>query len=281
MTLAQTEISVPQLERYAALIYRRAGIRISAQKTALLSNRLRRRMRKTSIENFDDYYDLLSRLPENDPEWDLFLQEITTHETYLFRDEVQWDWLRQTYLPQIARDAAQGLRPATLRVWSAACSTGDEAMTIASCIVATLPGISSWKVEILGTDIGIGAVEQASQVTFNERAMQFVPADYRQRFFRKLPEASVWQAKPQIASLATFRQHNLMDLLRVLPFDLVFLKNVLIYFDRDSKRTVLENVRKLLKPGAMLVAGGSEGVSELLRDFKQPSPWLFQAPDKK
>jgi len=281
MAVVNTEITVPQLERYAALIYRRAGIRISPQKTALLSNRLRRRMRKTSVDDYDSYYDLLSRLPENDPEWDLFLQEITTHETYLFRDDVQWEWFRKTFLVDWMREVAQGSRPATLRIWSAACSTGDEAMTIACCAVATLSTTQNWKVEILGTDIGIAAVEQASQVTFNDRAMQFVPADYRQRYFNKLPEAAVWQAKPLIAKLATFRQHNLMDPLRVPPFDLVFLKNVLIYFDRESKRRVLENVRKLLKPGALLVAGGSEGVSELLRDFKQPYPWLFQAPDKK
>ena len=100
-----------QLARYADLIYRRTGIHVVPQKKTLLSNRVRRRLRKTGIGGFDEYYEHLVRLPADDPEWDQFLQEITTHETYLFRDENHWEWFRGTYLPQCAAEARAGSRP--------------------------------------------------------------------------------------------------------------------------------------------------------------------------
>ena len=144
------------------------GIRVVPQKKTLLSNRVRRRLRETGIAGFDEYYKHLTRLRADDPEWDEFLQEITTHETYLFRDENQWRWFRETYLPQCAAEARSGNRPASLRIWSAACSTGDEAFTAACCVAACLPNYQQWRIRILGTDIGVGAVAQATSARFSD-----------------------------------------------------------------------------------------------------------------
>ena len=255
----------------------RTGIRVSPQKKALLSNRLRRRLRSTGIEGFDAYYQHLKSLPPQDPEWDAFLQEITTHETYLFRDQAQWDWLRNVYLPGHlplvgAASAQSNGGRACLRIWSAACSTGDEAFTAACCVAACMPrfcaighhvpplGTSGMVgVQILGTDIGDGAVEQARTAVFGERAMGLVPDAYRKSYFTKAKNGEVWQARPVLTRMVAFRQHNLLEPLREKPFDLVFLKNVLIYFDRDSKKQVMANVQPMIRPGGMLVAGAAEG----------------------
>ncbi len=273
------QVSDAQMAAYAELIYERTGIHVSPQKKTLLSNRLRRRLRNTGIANFEEYFKHLKRLRPNDPEWDAFLQEITTHETYLFRDEAQWDWFRKSFMADfVAKVRARNL-PKRLRVWSAACSTGDEAMTIATCIASALPNLATWKVEIVGTDIGIGAVEQARSGVFGERAMRLVPKELRERFFQRAKNANVWQAKPAIASMATFRQHNLMDSLRERPFDMTFLKNVLIYFDKRSKLKVLDNVKAMIPPGGLLVAGAAEGVSDLLKDLVRIQPWLYQRPE--
>jgi chemotaxis protein methyltransferase CheR len=276
--LIHETVSAEQLTRYAKLIYDRTGIAISPQKRTLLSNRLRRRLRETGIDGYDAYYKHLSKLRDTDPEWDAFLQEITTHETYLFRDEAHWKWFRERFLPDMADAARRGTRPRSLRILSAACSTGDEPFTMATCIADCLPTLSQWKIDILGTDIGVGALEEARAATFNERAMRLVPEDCRRRFFTKSPTANVWTAKPALTAMVRFRQHNLMEALAERPFDLVVVKNVLIYFDKPSKQKVLEHIRKVIAPGGLLIAGAAEGVSDLLGDLQRIEPWLYRKP---
>ena len=271
------QVTSDELAKYAALIYERTGIRVSPQKKTLLSNRVRRRLRKTGIEGFDEYLNHLKKLRSSDPEWDAFLQEITTHETYLFRDEAQWDWFRKRFLSQSADEARAGRRERNLRIWSAACSTGDEVYTIATCIAACLPNHARWKIQIVGTDIGVGAIEQAKNAVFGERAMRLVPKEYY-RYFTQAKDASIWQAKSVLTSMTSFRQHNLMDPIRERPFDLVFLKNVLIYFDAISKQKVIQHVRAAVRPGGLLVAGAAEGVADLVKDFRRIQPWLYQRP---
>jgi chemotaxis protein methyltransferase CheR len=271
------QVSDTQLARYAALIYSHTGIHVSPQKKALLSNRLRRRLRSTGIQSFDEYFQHLKKLPTHHAEWDAFLQEITTHETYLFRDKGQWDWFRNTFLKECIASRAGKAFP-SLRIWSAACSTGDEAFTAACCIVAMISDLPKWKIQILGTDIGKGAVEQAKSAVFGERAMRLVPEPYKKAYFTKAKDGDIWQAKPILTQMMTFRTHNLLDPLSEKQFDLVFLKNVLIYFDRDSKKRVLANVQNAVRPGGMLVAGTAEGVTDILREFKRIESWLLQKP---
>ena len=229
-------------------------------------------------KDFEEYYHRLTRLPPQDPEWDAFLQEITTHETYLFRDQAHWEWLRNVYLPERSALARRTGGLTCLRIWSAACSTGDEAVTAACCIAACLPDFQRWQIRILGTDIGVGAVEQARTAAFGPRAMQLVPEEYCRRFFSKGKESELWQARPMITDMLTFRQHNLIEPLREKPFDLVLLKNVLIYFSKPSKATVLHNVRAAVRPGGFLMLGAAEGVADLLQDFQRLEPWLYRKP---
>ena len=274
------QVTDAQLAQFAELIYKRTGIRVSPQKKTLLSNRVRRRLRKTGIEGFGDYYQYLKRLRADDPEWDAFLQEISTHETYLFRDESQWDWFRKSFLSQCAAEARSGKRQRSLRIWSAACSTGDELVTVACCIADALPNLKEWRIHLLGTDIGIGALEQARSAVFGERAMRLVPQNFRRRFFIKAKDAHIWQARLVLTEMLSFQQHNLMDPPRGKAFDLVLLKNVLIYFDATSKRTVIDNVRSAIRPGGLLVAGAAEGVADLVKDFQRIQPWLYRKPIK-
>ena len=273
-TLPQ-EVPENLMARYGDLIYKVTGIRISPQKKALLANRLRRRLRATGIKDFEAYFSHLKKLDVNDAEWDRFLQEITTHETFLFRDEAHWQWFGEQYLPELSAEARRGERRNELRIWSAACSTGDEAYSAATCIAAKLANHKQWNVKIVGTDIGIGAIEQANSPRFGKRAMRLVPEEYQRRFFEKLDD-DAWQPKPVLSEMVDFRRHNLLEALKQPAFDLVFLKNVLIYFDGDSKRVVVDNVRKVMRPGTFLVAGAAEGISDLLKDLQRIHPWLYR-----
>ncbi len=272
------QVTDNQLSRYARLIYDKTGIRVSPQKKMLLSNRLRRRLRKTGIDSFDAYYRHLQSLCADNPEWDAFFQEITTHETYLFRDESQWDWFSRVYLEQHVSTLRASRRPRRLRIWSAACSTGDEVYTIACCVAASLPNLQVWEVDILGTDIAAAELRRAEQAVYGQRAMRLVPRECL-RFFVKAENTESWSAKPILQQMVRFRQHNLMQRLKEPSFDIVFLKNVLIYFDKDSKCRALQNVRPLIRPGGLLVAGAAEGVAGLLGDFKRLEPWLYQRPN--
>ena len=275
------QISDEQLERFGSVIYATAGIKVSPQKKMMLSNRLRRRLKATGLDSFDAYLDLLKRRPADDPEWDAFLQEVSTHETFLFRDENHWKWFQTEFLPAIVSQAHSGERSKSLRVWSAACSTGDEAYTIATCIVATVPDYANWKISIVGTDIGVGAVEQAQQAVFNERSMKLVPESLRNKLFEPVAGTTCWKAKPSLSQWMSFRQHNLLEPLKEKPFDLIFVKNVLIYFDTASKKRALANIAPLLAPGGVLVTAAAEGVAGLLHDLTKEKPWLYRRPGAK
>ncbi|MCE5303873.1 MAG: protein-glutamate O-methyltransferase CheR [Planctomycetaceae bacterium] len=272
------QLTETELLQFAELIYQRAGVRISPQKRLLLSNRLRRRLKQTGMTSFAEYYRHLGRLRRGDAEWDAMLQEVTTHETYLFRDDVQWNWFRKAYLPEREAAARQDRAARQLRIWSAACSTGDEAVTAACCVAAGLTDLSQWRVRILGTDIGVGAIAQAKTATFGVRAMHQTPDELRRRFFAKSASDDAWRALPILTDMLAFRRHNLMDTPVERSFDLVFLKNVLIYFDPASKAKALQNVCDALAPGGLLVAGAAEGVADLLRGYRRVEPWLFQKP---
>jgi chemotaxis protein methyltransferase CheR len=273
-TITLPQVTDSELVRFAELIYARTGIRVSPQKKMLLSNRLRRRLRDTGLETFSDYYRHLVGLPAQHAEWDAFLQEITTHETFLFRDENQWNWFRR-YLAELS---ASGRRPPAtgFRVWSAACSTGDEPVTIACSIVACLRDYASWRPYVLGTDIGLDTLRKAKAAVFGERAMRLVPAEYRGRYFARVADGAHWQARSALTELIAYRQHNLLEPMRERNFDVVFLKNVLIYFDGTSKQRVMGHVRAALCPGGLLVAGAAEGVGDLVRDYERLQPWLYR-----
>ena len=109
--------------------------------------------------------------------------------------------------------------------------------------------------------------------------MRLVPNVYRSRFFTKADDAQIWQAKPILTEMLSFRRHNLMDPLREGTFDLAFLKNVLIYFDAASKKTVVANVRAAIRPGGLLLAGAAEGVADLVKDLTRIQPWLYRRTD--
>ncbi|NLE36689.1 MAG: protein-glutamate O-methyltransferase CheR [Pirellulaceae bacterium] len=266
------QVSDSQLARYSRLIRDRVGVHVSHQKKLLLSNRLRRRLSETGIGSFDAYYRHLSELPAHDDEWNKFFQAVTTHETYLFRDESQWEWFSRVFLKE---HAAARRATRRLRVWSAACSTGDEAYTIACCVAAHLVNPTAWQIDILGTDIAAGEIERAREGVFGERAMRLVPREYH-RFFDKDEQAEKWTVRPTLRRMVRFQCHNLMHRLAQRPFDLVFLKNVLIYFDKESKRTALDHIAPLVCPGGYLIAGAAEGVAGLTDNFHRVKPWLYQ-----
>ena len=272
-----TELTDEEFKRFCGLIYRTAGIRIADSKRVLVANRVRRRLRATGIKSFSEYYTFLTS-PSGGAEMPLFLDAITTNETYFYRDNHHYVWLGETFLPEIAQQAAQHKRPRNLRIWSAACSTGEEPYSIALKVMAKRPMFSGWKLSVLGTDLSGSVLASARAGVYDERAVHLVSADEKKRYFDEDPQARRWTIKEEVRSLVTWKLHNLLMPLREEPFDCIFIKNVLIYFDAASKQTVVKNLLAAMAKGGYLVVGPTEGIFTMLDPLTKLKPWLYQRP---
>jgi chemotaxis protein methyltransferase CheR len=271
------ELTTEEYQKFCGLIYQVAGIRIAENKRVMVTNRVRRRLRQTGIKSFAEYYAYLTS-PAGGDEMPLFLDAITTNETYFFRDIHHYDWLVETFLPGIAEQAAARHRPKTLRIWSAACSTGEEPYSIALRLLAKKLLFAGWRTTILGTDISGAALAAAAAGSYDARAVRLIQPAQRQAFFDEDPQTQRWTAKRELKALVTWKQHNLLLPLKDDPFDCIFLKNVLIYFDKDSKQTVVRNVIEALAKGGYLVVGPTEGIYMMLDPLCKLKPWLYQRP---
>jgi chemotaxis protein methyltransferase CheR len=272
-----TELTDDEYEKFCGLIYRVSGIRIAENKRVMVSNRVRRRLRATGIGSFAEYYAYLTSAAAGG-EMPLFLDAITTNETYFFRDIQHYDWLGETFLPGIAQDAAARKRSKTLRIWSAACSTGEEPYSIALKLLGKKPMFAGWRTTILGTDLSGAALADARAGRYDARAVRLVEPASRLAFFDEDPAAQRWTVRPDLKALVTWKQHNLLFPLKEDPFDCIFIKNVLIYFDKESKQIVVRNLIDVLDKGGYLVVGPTEGIYSMLDSLNKLKPWLYQKP---
>ncbi len=277
--MALERLNSQQFDRFRDFIYANSGIRIDKNKVTLLSNRIRRCVNAGGFDNFDAYYQFLTS-PDGAGEMIRFLDAVTTNETYFFRTPKHFDWLKTDWLSeQVVRQRA-GQRERQLRIWSAGCASGAEPYSIAICLAENLYRLRDWSLQIVGTDISQQMLDQASAGIFKSRAIQEVTESQRRRYFQHDSEQDIWQVRPSIKRMVEFKQHNLMQPSPGPPFDCIFIRNVLIYFDRDSKRTVVKNLQDALAVGGYLVVGPSEGVYDMLHDMKRVSALVYQKLDQ-
>lgn len=264
-----------QFDQFREFIYENSGIHIGQNKVTLLSNRVRRRVSAGGFENFDSYFRFLTSHDGRD-ELGGFLDAITTNETFFFRTKRHFDWLVDDWLAeQIARHRS-GQRDAQLRVWSAGCSSGAEPYSIAISLAENLFRLRGWSLDLLGTDLSEEVLDEARAGIFRPRAIDAVSERQRRRYFRHKTEEDLWEVKPTVKKMVNFKQHNLMRPIGQSSFDCIFICNVLIYFDLQSKRTVIHHLLSSLADGGYLVVGPSEGVYEMLQGLRRISPLVYQ-----
>ncbi len=268
------QLNPREFEQFRGFIYDKSGIKIGDRKVSLLSNRIRRRLQACGFSNFNTYYQYLTS-PQATNELQHFLDAVTTNETFFFRTESHFQWLESAFMPEVLAAYRRGERSAALRFWSAACASGAEPFSIAICLAQNRLRFRDWSIEILGTDISEQELEKARAAVFASRAVESLSDDQRCRYFRPA-ENGAWQAKPMIKESVEFTRHNLMQPLRRQAFDCIFLCNVLIYFDHDSKRTVINNIAAALRDGGYLVVGPSEGIYHMLDSMQKISPLVYQ-----
>jgi chemotaxis protein methyltransferase CheR len=257
-------------ERVRTLIYQRAGIHLQAGKQAMVYSRLSRRLRETPHRSFADYLQWLERAggAEAEAEWQEFVNCLTTNLTSFFREE--------HHFPVLA-EALKARRGQPVRLWCNAASTGEEPYSIAmTAIVALGPAPN---VRILASDIDTKVLAAAQRGVYDADSRGLGPERLRAHFLRGTgPNAGAIRVKPEVAKLIEFRAFNLMAPSWSLgePLDLLFCRNVMIYFDAPTQRRVLERMHRALKPGGLLFAGHSENFSDARELFRLRGKTVYE-----
>ncbi len=251
------ELTPDEFKKLAKLIYEKTGIHLPDSKATLLGNRLRRRLRELKLDSFGAYYDLLRVEAKYEEELPHFLSAVTTNETYFFRNTNLWNFIQEKWIPEIVE--TRGKKPKrSVRIWSAASSSGEEAYTSGICLREKLPNFAKWNVSIVGSDISDRVLERARGGVYGEYAVARMPKPLLSKWFTKNEDS--YTLKQDVQKLVSFQFHNLRDAMKPGDFDLVFLRNVLMYFDTEMKRQVLKNVSDAVAPGGYLVIGDVDPV---------------------
>jgi chemotaxis protein methyltransferase CheR len=246
--------STADFDRVRQLIYQHAGISLHAGKQAMVYSRLSRRLRETGQNSFGQYLQSLESTAASDPEWQEFVNCLTTNLTSFFREEHHF---------QVLATDLKTRGNAGLRVWCNAASTGEEPYSIAMTCAEALGSTGSLK--IVASDIDTKVLATASRGVYGADARGLSPERLRAHFLRgKGANSGSIRVKPELARLIEFRTHNLMEARWSLgePFDIVFCRNVMIYFDAPTQRRVLERIHGVMKPKSLLFVGHSENFTE-------------------
>jgi len=267
-----------QFKTMAKIIYDRSGIHFPDAKKYIIESRLSHRICELEMEDFDQYIAYLTMGPYQMEEFQEMFNRITINETSFFRNESQLDVFEKQILPQILESRSKTKR---LRIWSAACSTGEEPFTIAMLLHRTLGvRLNDWHIEILGTDISEKALSVANSGTYTSYAVRTTSNIMKNRYFKE--EGRQFVLDETIRSMVNFEKHNLKDRLaakRHGTWDVIFCRNVLIYFDDDMKRDVVSMFENQLAKDGTLFIGHSERIKSLTDDFTQlqiPQGFCYQ-----
>lgn len=249
------------------LFQRESGIALPAAKQALVASRLRKRLAHHKLDSFDTYCTLLTA-PDAHAERRVVIDLLTTNETYFFREPDHFVHLGDTVRPRIAS------RP--LRVWSAASSTGEEAYSLAMTL-ADRCGTNNW--EVLASDLSTRVLEHARRGIYEMNRLQHMPADYLERYCLKGTGeyAGFMRISPQLRDRVLFVEHNLLDAPSALGrFDIIFMRNVLIYFDRDTKQKIVSTAVEALVDDGLFYTGHSESLHGLDLPLRAVSPSIYR-----
>jgi len=248
------------------LIHRRTGIYFGEEAVERLAMRLADRLQARNCQTFTEYYLTLRRLPESDHEFDEIIERITTHETYFFRERYQLAAFTDEILPELHRRLGSSRR---LRIWSAGCATGEEVYTVAMLILDH-GGFAGWDIEVFGTDISRKVIARARQGIFGANSFREGYHGYLERHFDRVDNGQ-FRVRDNVRGLTAFGTINLVDpasVALVAAVDVIFCRNVLIYFHPESRRSLAETFFRRLHAGGYLLLGHAESLLNVNNDFE-------------
>ncbi len=269
-TISEGKIHIDRnsFDRLREIIYERAGIALGDNKQYLLENRLANRLKEYHCGNFAEYCDLIQYHAEGPREIVRMIDCVTTNETCFFREKPHLLALRDIVLPEmVERKRKRGER--NLRIWSAACSTGEEPYTIAIVLQEMRTVLSGFNVEILASDINESVIQSARRGVYGENTLRNVEPHLQKKYF--VPEGHCMRVSDTLKNMVRFFNLNLNEprrLKMMRNIDVVFCKNVMIYFDTVVKKRVVESLYDSLNPGGILFVSPSESLHDCSRSFK-------------
>jgi chemotaxis protein methyltransferase CheR len=252
-------------EALRKLVKEITGINLSDQKRELVYGRLARRLRALHLRTFAEYRDLLAS--DGGREIAELCNAITTNLTSFFREPHHFEYLREQVLqPMVAKRGGQR----RVRIWSAGCSTGEEAYSLAMTVIESFPELRTWDVKILATDLDSDVLAKAQRGVYLADRVRSIGAQRLGRFFveKRGRDGSSYEVAAELTALITFKQLNLMHSLPMKgPLDAVFCRNVVIYFDKDTQRELFSRIATLQRPGDFLFLGHSESLFKVSESY--------------
>jgi chemotaxis protein methyltransferase CheR len=247
------------------LVYEYCGIFFQDEVKYLLERRLNARLKEHALDSFNEYYRYLRYSPSRSRELEEIVELLTTNETYFFREEYQLKAFSEEILPEIIKERKSSKR---LRIWSAGCSTGEEAYTIA-ILLRESPELFGWDVEIFANDISRKVIQRARKGVYGKSSFRSIGDVFHSKYFR--PQGDTYVISDELRSLVSFGQLNLLDdeMLQLIgKVDVIFCRNVLIYFDRPARLRVLRTFYDKLTERGYLLLGHSESLMNVSTDFE-------------
>ncbi len=273
--LAQLEpLSEQTFHRFRQLIYEKTNIHMREGKHILVANRLRKRIISLGLGGYEEYYRYLTEGNDRRRELVHFIDAVSTNETFFFRETNHFRALTQRILPELFRVHR------TIRIWSAGCATGEEPYTLKILVEQGRGSLWEGEARIIATDISSQAIGRARQGVYRGRSIRFVPPEALRRFFLPLADGS-FQAGPELRQGVEFQVHNLLqDPAPERGLDLIFCRNVMIYFDKPTQRKLVDEIfAEALDPRGYLCIGHSEsltGTSQRLRYVRELKAPIYQ-----
>jgi chemotaxis protein methyltransferase CheR len=276
--MAKITISEEDFQKFREYFYRKVGIQFENSKRYFVDKRLVERINATGARDFRDYFTML-RFEASGQELQKLVNLMTVNETYFFREEYQFQCLVNSILGEITQHKKDNT---PIRIWSIPSSSGEEPYSIVIYLLEHWPGIAQWDVEIISSDIDTNIIENARRGHYSARSVQYLPVPLLKKYFK--PNAGGYQISEDLRSAVEFTCVNLMDVADMRAyrkFDVIFCRNLLIYFDDLSRRQAAETFFDALNPGGFVCLGHSESmsrISSLFRVRKFPEAIVYQKP---
>ena len=266
------EISRSAFDKISAILYRQAGIHLNEGKHELVKSRLNKRLCATGSCGFEDYIDYVEH-DTSGRELAEMIDILTTNTTFFFRESQHFDFLRERIIPDLAA------RGGKIRIWSAGCSTGEEPYTISIVLREGLANIDLLDVRILATDISSRVLATARNGVYTQEKLNGLTKATLLNHFSPVrdSEPPAWRVQPSLSGLTKFAKLNLMEPWPMQgPFQVIFCRNVMIYFDKPTQAKLVSRFWELLEPGGYLFVGHSESLTTTSHDFQYVKPAIYR-----